>query len=182
MIITISGPPGSGKTSVAKIIAKDISADLVSAGSIFRKMAKEMEIDILQLNKIAEKDFSIDSKLDNEILNQILEARKSMKNIIVESHIAGWLFKEYSDLSFYLNAPLRERARRISIRDKTTYEEALLEIMRREYSHYTRFMLYYGIDITDISLFDLSLNTSKLSPQEIANLLEQVISLSFKTV
>lgn len=181
MIITISGPPGSGKTTVARIVANHISAELISAGSFFRKIASEMGISVVELNRRAESDFSIDSKLDSEILRRVLEARNANRNVIVESHIAGWLLKEYSTFSIYLNAPVEERARRISIRDKMSFNDALLEIFRREFSHYTRFMQYYGIDISDISLFDLSINTKKMKPEEIASLVENFISLSLMT-
>ncbi|BBG27134.1 (d)CMP kinase [Sulfuracidifex tepidarius] len=181
MIITISGPPGSGKTSVARLVAQHLSADLISAGSFFRKIASDIGISVVELNRKAESDFSIDSKLDSEILRMVLEARDENRNVIVESHIAGWLLREYSTFSIYLNAPVQERARRISIRDKISFNEALLEIFRREFSHYTRFMHYYGIDITDISLFDLSINTKSMKPEEIASLIENFISLSLKT-
>ncbi len=182
MIITISGPPGSGKTSVAKVVAKNLSAELLSAGLLFRNIAKDLGLNVIELNKRAENDFSIDSKVDRMILEKVSGAKAEKRNVVVESHIAGWLLKEYADVSIYLNAPVKERARRISIRDNVNIDEALLEIFRREFSHYIRFMRYYGIDITDISSFDLSLNSSLMTPEEIAKIIQDFILLSFKTV
>ena len=39
--ITISGSPGSGKTTIAKLLAKKLGIKYVYSGDIFRKKAKE---------------------------------------------------------------------------------------------------------------------------------------------
>jgi cytidylate kinase len=64
MRITISGLPGSGTTSLARYISSKGEYDLISAGELFRTIAKERGIDIVQLGKIAENDLSIDALID----------------------------------------------------------------------------------------------------------------------
>ena len=46
MIITISGNPGSGKSTAAKSVAKLLGADRIYAGGILRTMAKEKEMNL----------------------------------------------------------------------------------------------------------------------------------------
>ena len=41
MIITISGTPGSGKSTVAKIIVETLNAERIYVGGIRRELARE---------------------------------------------------------------------------------------------------------------------------------------------
>lgn len=174
MIIIISGPPGSGKTSVASRLASQISFKFISAGSIFREIAKSMKLDIIDLNRLAEINFDIDKMVDNKIYEHITKE----KNLVIESHIAGWLFREYADIAVYLWASLKTRASRIAARDRISYDEAVSQIIKREYMHYRRFKKYYGIDINDLSVYDLVINTSYLTVDEIV----KIILLYFSSV
>ncbi|WP_338601055.1 AAA family ATPase [Sulfolobus tengchongensis] len=174
MRIIISGPPGSGKTSVAVRLANALSYKFVSAGSMFREIAQKMGLDVVNLNRLAETNFDIDRMVDKKIYDYILNER----DIIIESHIAGWLFREYADFAVYLWAPLKIRAGRISLRDKVSYDEALSQIISREYMHYKRFKRFYGIDVNDLSVFDLVINTSDIGIDEIV----KVILMYFSSV
>ena len=64
MIITISGKPGSGKSTVAELIAKRLSLKHYSIGNFMREIAKEKGISLLELGKIAEKERWVDDELD----------------------------------------------------------------------------------------------------------------------
>ncbi|AWR99389.1 (d)CMP kinase [Metallosphaera hakonensis] len=167
MILVVSGPSGSGKTTVAKSLANKYGLRFVSGGQIFREKATVLGKDLVSLNKEAERDFDIDRIIDQEILNQAKGA-----NVVIESHIAGWILADESTVSVYLWAPLEERAKRISQRDQIPYDKALMTILEREQSHYYRFWKYYGIDIQDTSLYDLVINTSKLTPDKVLGIIE----------
>ncbi|MGZ6005361.1 MAG: nucleoside monophosphate kinase, partial [Candidatus Saccharimonadales bacterium] len=49
-IITIAGRPGSGKSTTAKMVASKLSFEHFSSGDLFRAIAKEWGIDVLQAN------------------------------------------------------------------------------------------------------------------------------------
>lgn len=67
MKISITGDLGSGKSTVAKQLSKDLGFDYVSTGTIFREIAKEYGIDVLKLNKLALTDTSIDDRVDGKL-------------------------------------------------------------------------------------------------------------------
>ncbi|NON63482.1 MULTISPECIES: (d)CMP kinase [Acidianus] len=170
MILTISGPSGSGKTTIAKIVSKKFNLRYISGGEFFRSLALKESKDIIQFNREAEKLFNIDKLIDSKMLEEALKG-----DVVIESHIAGWILKGIADYSIYLWAPLEERAKRIASRDRLTYSDAIEKIIEREQSHHIRFWKYYGIDIFDESVFDLVINTQGKSPEMIINLISMYI-------
>ena len=46
MLITISGLPGSGKTTVARLVAAELGLEHVYAGNIFRRQAEDASHDV----------------------------------------------------------------------------------------------------------------------------------------
>jgi len=179
MIIVISGPPGSGKSTVGKKLAEKLSFKYISAGQIFRAIAQKEGVSLLDLNKLAERVFEIDRKIDEEIYR----IATTEKNVIIESHVGGWLLKGIADFSVYLNASIETRAKRIAMRDNISFHEALNQIIKREESHFRRFLLYYGIDINDLSVFDLVINSDFLSADEVTKIIESaILSLKVKNL
>ena len=63
MNISITGTLGSGKSSVCKIL-KENGYDIISNGVLFREIAEEKGITVVELNELAKKDKSIDDMLD----------------------------------------------------------------------------------------------------------------------
>ena len=51
MKITISGLPGSGTTTVAKLLAERLGYKLISAGDVFRKLAMERGMTLEEFSK-----------------------------------------------------------------------------------------------------------------------------------
>ncbi|MGH9879179.1 MAG: nucleoside monophosphate kinase, partial [Nitrososphaerales archaeon] len=56
MIITIAGRPGSGKTTVAKEVAKRLGFKHLSTGDMRGQLAMEHGLTIDQLNEIGKKE------------------------------------------------------------------------------------------------------------------------------
>ncbi|MGC8663324.1 MAG: (d)CMP kinase [Thermoplasmata archaeon] len=165
MIIIISGPPGSGKTTVAKMLSEKLNLPLVSSGNIFRSMAKDLGKSVEEFSKIAEKDDSIDRNIDEKIL----EIMKKGNDMVIDSRLAGWFAKKNNINAFkvYLNANRNKRYERINKREKTTIQNLTI----REESEIKRYMNIYGIDFKDLSIYDLVLNTDDLSPENIVDLI-----------
>jgi len=170
LIIAISGPAGSGKTTHAKRLAKDLGLRYFSAGQIFRQMALERGVSLEELSKIAEKDPTIDLEIDRRTFE---EARRG--KVVLEGHLTAWIVKDIADVKIYLNAPLKLRILRIASREQRPIEEVARETLLREYSQLRRFMKFYGLDIRDLSIFDLVLDTSKLNIEQTYQIIRQYI-------
>jgi cytidylate kinase len=163
MLVTISGPAGSGKSTAAAALAEALDYDHVSGGDIFRELADERGLTPLELNKLAEEDDGIDRDLDRR-LRQIAATRDG---VVLESRLAGWMAGEHADFRIWLDAPLSVRARRIADREDKPVDLARTETKERSESEARRYRAYYGIDIEELTIYDLALNTARLSPEAV---------------
>ncbi|MFQ3319130.1 MAG: cytidylate kinase [Natronomonas sp.] len=161
MLITISGPAGSGKSTAADALAEALEYDHVSGGDIFRELADERGLTPLELNKLAEEDGQIDRDLDR----RLREIAKSRDNLVLESRLAGWMAGEHADFRVWLDAPLDVRAERIADREDKSIDLARKETQARGNSEARRYQEYYNIDIENLDIYDLVLNTARLSPE-----------------
>jgi cytidylate kinase len=171
LVIAISGKPGSGKTTYAKEVARLFNLRYVSSGSLFRQLASERGVSLVEFHRIAEKDFEIDKIVDSRAVE---EAKKG--DVVVEGHLAGWVLRDVADLRIFFTAPLEVRAMRVAVRDGVSYEEALRELKLREKSNKLRARLLYGFDLDDLSIFDVIFNTNRLSREIITETLKTLIS------
>lgn len=175
-VITISGPPGSGKTSCAADLAKLLGLNFLSSGSVFRELAKQRGLTLEEFSKVAEQDSSIDKEIDS------MTQRKAREGgIVIEGRLAAWFAKDYADLKVYLTAPLNERARRVAQRDGISFREALQAITARELNERRRYREYYGIDVDDLSIYDVVLNTSLWDKDSVVKILKLMVLEIFKT-
>jgi predicted cytidylate kinase len=165
MKITISGFPGSGSSTIARKLAEKLDFKYVNAGDIWDEMSKERNTDVLGLNIMGETDPSIDKELDEKMLKHA----KEEGNILLEGRIIGWLCSQNNIDAFktWLAAPINIRAGRISRREKADFQRTKKETEEREKSEAKRYKKYYNIDIKDLSVYDLVVDSSKKTPKEI---------------
>ncbi len=175
VVIVVSGPPGSGKTTQAKKIAEYFGLRYYSAGMIFRKMAEERGISIEELSRIATEDPSIDIGIDRRTY---LEALKG--DIVIDGHLTAWIIADISDVRVLITAPLATRIKRIALRDGKSFMEAYHETVMREYLQRIRFRKYYGIDIDDLSIFDIIVNTENLGIDDTFKIVKTAIEKILK--
>jgi len=171
-VIAVSGKPGSGKSTLARNLAGRLGLRYVSVGQIFRSIASSMGVSLEELSRIAESDDSIDRMIDSTAIE---EAKRGC--VVLDGHLSAWILKDLAHVKIMTYAPLSVRAMRIAMRDGKKLEEALREIEVRESSEARRYMRYYGIDIGDISVFDLIINTSNLSEEETAQIALEAVKV-----
>lgn len=169
--VAISGLHGTGKSTASKALAKKLDLRHVSAGSVFREMAEEKDMNLSDFSKYVENNPDIDKKIDERTAK---EAEKD--NVLLDARLAGWMADE-ADIRILLTAPLEVRVQRIAERDGRSYEEVEEETIAREKSEKKRYKELYDIDVDDHSIFDLVLNTEKFNEEEMIQLLELAIKL-----
>jgi cytidylate kinase len=125
----------------------------------------------VEFNRLAEEDDQIDRDLDRRLRTVALER----DDVLLESRLAGWLAGDAADLRLWLDAPIEVRAARIADREAKSAETALTETREREESEALRYREYYGIDIADLSIYDVALNTARWSEHEVPRILTAAV-------
>lgn len=172
-IITISGKPGSGKSSTADKVAELLSYTRYSAGDIVRKVVRKQRISLEEFNRRAQDDHEMDDMIDEELRNLRTE-----KDIVVDSRLGFyWIpesFKVYLDLdddvaiARIYNDVVSNNARDTEASSNTSLHDVDRMVRERMSNERRRFMGMYGTDPYKPSNFDLVINTSRHSPQTVA--------------
>jgi cytidylate kinase len=167
MLLTVSGPAGSGKSTTAAGLAAALGLEHVSGGDIFRELADERGYTPVEFNRLAEEDDQIDRDLDR----RLYDIAHERDDLVLESRLSGWLAGETADLRIWLDAPDDVRARRVAEREAKPVDVAREETLERARSEAHRYREYYDIDIHDRSIYDVVLNTARWSPETVLDVL-----------
>jgi len=170
MLLTVSGPAGSGKSTTAAGLAEALDLEHVSGGDIFRELAAERGYTPVEFNELAEEDERIDRDLDR----RLYEIARDRDGLVLESRLAGWLAPD-ADFRLWLDAPVGVRAARIADREEKSIEQAREETLRRERSERKRYRDYYDIPIDDLSIYDLVVNTARWTATDVLAILTTAI-------
>lgn len=168
MLITISGVPGSGKTTVARQLAERLGVPHVYAGDLYRQEAKRRGLSLAAFNALCEGDHSIDRALDAAMAEH---ARRG--DVVLEGRLAGFLAAEnrLDALKVWLDASDETRARRVAQREGSDWRE-VLEVNRvRHQSDANRYRAIYGYDLSDHGVYDVVLATDDQTPEQLVEAL-----------
>jgi cytidylate kinase len=164
MIITINGTPGSGKSTVAKFLAKKLRLKHYSMGDLRRKMALERGMNIDELDKLGEKNVWTDKDVDD----YQKKLGKKEDNFVIDGRLS-WHFIP-SSLKIFLKADLKKAAERIFKKGRKSEKkyknsgEVLKEIKSRMNSEAKRYKKYYKItDVNALKNYDIVIDTSYLT-------------------
>ncbi|MFA6552899.1 MAG: cytidylate kinase family protein [Patescibacteria group bacterium] len=169
MIVTISGKPGSGKSTVAERLAADLGYKRYYVGAMWREAARARGMNITEFGALANRDSSIDIGFEKSIE----ELGQREDNFVIESRTA-WHFIPHS-IKVFIDVSDDEGAKRIwgALQKKNSSDRseekhlttlaAVLESVRDRISKETiRYQKYYGIDIFDRVNYDLFLDATTL--------------------
>jgi|YelNatPaOPRAMG01_1025707.scaffolds.fasta_scaffold43811_2 cytidylate kinase len=170
-IITIGGLHGVGKSTYGRRLAEAFGLDYVSTGTLFRELAQERGLSIVELSDLSATDPSIDHMIDESSKRLMAEG-----DVLFDSLLAGYFAKEYESFRIYLWAPPEVRMARIASREGKGLKAAEDETLLRERRELERFKRYYGIDVVDTSVYHLVLDTSLLSLETNLKILSEAIA------
>lgn len=163
-VVTITGPPGSGKSTAGRSLAQRLDLEFRSAGELFRERAQSRGLSLEAFSHLAQADESIDRALDTEMLALAGPGR------LLEGRVAGALCRRRGIACHYLVVTARPEVRyaRLSARDRVPYADAAATTLAREESERDRYLRYYGIDL-DAERADLTVDSSELPPPEVVD-------------
>jgi CMP/dCMP kinase len=165
--LTVSGPPGSGTSTACRLLAERLGRDYVNAGQIFRQLAADAGLSLAEYGRRAEADGGIDRQLDA----RMVEIVRRQGQVILEGRLTGWMAHRHGLPAFkvWLDAPFGVRALRVSQRDGQPLSRALADMAARERSEAVRYAAHHGIDIGDLSIYDLVIDTERTDPPAVAD-------------
>lgn len=172
-IITVSGELGSGKSTVARLLSEKLGVPLTSTGAMQREIAARRGMSTLELNRQAEQEQSLDHQID--AVTREIGVRNTP--CIVDSRMA-WKFIP-SALKVFLTVDEVVAAQRVmsGARVAESHTEDLrsaIEANRaRRQSEIRRFTQLYNVVPTDWDHFDLVVNSTALSPEEVCSAILQ---------
>ena len=166
--ISLTGDLGSGKSTAGEIIAERLKIEKFTLGTIQRKMAEEHHMSTIEFNRYLEDKPEMDIVFDD--WQKAFEQREG--SFIIDSRL-GFHFVP-STFSYYLSVDITESARRIMSANRSSeqyrsLDEAVAKIHERRESERLRFKEFYGVDILDMNNYDCIIDTTHLSPSEVAD-------------
>ena len=164
--ITISGDIGSGKSTVARELARTLGCCLASVGQLQRAMAAARGLTTLEANRLAEHLPQLDDMIDEAIISL---GHRCMT--VFDSRMAWYLipsaFKVHliADPATAAARIYRDRAKRTEKYE--SIDHAQLAADERHSSERRRFLSRHGIDISLLRNYDLVIDTTHARPEAV---------------
>ena len=180
IIVCISGLAGTGKSTLAKQIAKKYNLNYYSGGDALKELAAEEGYNSqmngwwespegLKFLAKREKDLTFDKLVDEKLI----EFSKKGE-VLLDSWTMPWLLN--SGFKIWLAASEDKRTERIANRDKLTIQQARKVLREKETRTKKIYRKLYGFKLgEDFDPFHIIIDTEKLTAKEVFEILCQVM-------
>ncbi len=172
-IITISGKPGSGKSSTADRVAELLGYTRHSSGDMVRRVLAREGMSLGEYNRRAADEHDLDDKVDEE-----LRTLRNAKDVVIDSRLGFyWIpesFKVYLDLDLEVATvrifkdAVNNKKRSDAGEGGSSLPDVARKVKERMQDEQNRFRSLYGIDPYSTKHFDLVIDTSRHDPQTVA--------------
>lgn len=167
-IISLTGDLAAGKTRVSDLLQSELNYTIYRNGERFRDMAVEMGMNVTEFGFYAKEHPEIDRQLEAKAT----EYAKTNDYFIIDAKM-GW-YSVPESFKVYLKVDKEEGARRAfedMLRKKSenfsSIEEYKIDMEKRYQSENERYFKLYGVKREDMSNYDLVIDTTHLSIQEV---------------
>ena len=179
-VICISGMAGTGKSTLARRLAKKYGLKYYSGGDALKTLAAEQGCNVssngwwesdegLIFLRQRERDSQFDKAVDDKLLQYAQEG-----GVLFDSWTMPWLLK--SGFKIWLLASIEKRAERVADRDKIALKEALRVLKEKEAITKAIYRRLYGFTLgEDFTPFNLVLDTNNLNAEEVFQTLCSVL-------
>jgi len=172
MIISISGAPGSGKSTIAKMLAARLTWPRYYKGGLRREAALKKGLSLAEYNKLGETDEATDREVDE----YQKELGKSQDNFVIEGR-TSWYFIPHS-LKIYLDVDpqigakrifshLQEKNDRNEANNLNSWQDVERSAQERIISDNRRYQRYYQIEVYNQKNYDFYLDTTDLDQNQV---------------
>ena len=182
--IIISGPPAIGKTTIAKALAKEFSLSYVSGGDVLKELAKEEGFETsgddwwdksqgMKFLNQRQENSEFDKKVDEKLKDLFLKG-----NIVITSYTLPWLISD--GIKIWLSGSIENSSKRMSSRDNTTLDEALVIVKKRFEENKIIYKKLYGFNFSDdLTVFDKIIETDGLNINQVLEIAKTTVSELF---
>ena len=173
-IISLGGELASGKGTTSRVLMKRLNYGIYRNGEYFRELAKKMNMDVTTFNIYVENH----PEIDRQIENSAAEYAKTHDNFIIDARL-GW-YAVPESFKVYLKVDLDVAARRAFFDEArkdsekfNTLEEQKADIQKRYKLENERYWQLYQVRKEDESNYDLVIDTTELTGEETADIIEK---------